>query len=117
MTTVTKNRLQLDMSGLLCEMKFALLQETSKLNEATRSAGVDISYHLETVFTDFFELINEYRDELKEVIESTCKIESVKLVDKRVDALEYQNDWPAGGLVTCKKCLVQWDGHAQHNCS
>ena len=116
MTAPTTNRLQLDLSGLLCEMKFALLQETSKLNEATRSAGVDISHHLETIFTNFLELINEYRDELKEVIESTCKFESVKLVDERVDALEYQNDWPAGS-VTCKKCLMQWDGHAQHNCS
>ena len=116
MAAATPNRLELDLSGLMCDMKFALLMETQKLNEATRAAGIDISEHLETVFGDFFELINEYSEELKEVIEDACKAESVELVDEKVDATVIPNDWMEGGLVTCKKCLLQWDGHAQHNC-
>ena len=106
------NRLELDLYGLMCEIKFAFL----KLNEMTRAAGVDKSEHLETVFGDFFELINEYSEELKEVIEDACKAESVELTDEKVDATVIPNDWMEGGLVTCKKCLLQWDGHVQHNC-
>ena len=88
MAAATPNRLELDLSGLMCEMKFALLMETQKLNEATRAAGVNISEHLESVFSDFFELINEYSEELKSVVEDACKTESVELVDERVDARE-----------------------------
>ena len=108
------NWLELDLSRLMCEMKFALLLEMQKLNKVT--VGVDISEHLETVFDDFFELISDYSEELKVVIEDACKAESVELVHEKVDATVIPEDWMEGRLVTCKKGLLQWDGHAQHNC-
>jgi len=77
----SRNQLKLDLSALLSGMKFALLIETEKLNIITRSKGVNISEQLDTIFNELLESIDEYSDELKEVIKKECAINRVKLVD------------------------------------
>ena len=77
----SRNQLKLDLSALLSGMKLALLKETEKLNIITRSKGVNISEHLDTIFNELLESIDEYSDELKEVIKKECAINRVKLVD------------------------------------
>ena len=76
-----RNTIKLDISALLKGMKIELLKETEKLEMITRLNGVNISDHLNTILEELFETIDEYADELKELIKLECAKNRVKLVD------------------------------------
>ena len=76
-----RNIIKLDLSELLKGMKIELLKETEKLEIITRLNGVNISGHLNNIFEELFGTIDEYSDELKELIKLECAKNRVKLVD------------------------------------
>jgi hypothetical protein len=111
---IRRETLKIDFSAVFSDVKFQLFKEINKICGEMQSVGVDISDHLDEVRGELMESINEYALELKEVIADECAVNSIELVDDPLPAYDFPDDWNGGGLVTCKKCLFQWDGYAQH---
>ena len=109
-------KLKIDSSAVFSDTKFQILNEISKIRHETESVGVQISDHLDLVLRELVQTLEEYSGEIKELITVECKRNSVELVDVPEPAYNFPDDWEDGGLVTCKKCLFKWDGHAQHVC-
>ena len=76
-----RNTLKLDLSALLKGVKIELLKGNGKIRNNNRLNGVNISDHLNTIFEELFETIDEYSEELKELIKLECAKNRVKLVD------------------------------------
>ena len=74
--------------------------------------GLDVSQDLQLVFEELSEHIREYDTEVVLVVE--CANHSIVLIDESQPSYDFPDEYDA--LVTCKKCLFQWDGNAQHIC-
>ena len=115
-TSATKTDLKIDLSSILSDVKFQLFKEVSKLQIETKAVGLDVSQDFELVFEELSQHIREYASEIKEVLLVECANHSIELIDESKPSYDFPEDSMDGALVTCKKCLFQWDGNAQHIC-
>ena len=112
--SATPKKLNIDLSTVFSDVKLQLLKETDKLRLQTKSVGLDITEHLDDVLGELVENVNEYVLELREVIADECANNFIILNDESRPCYDLPDD--DEGFVTCKKCLFQWDGNAQHIC-
>ena len=112
--SATKTELKIDLSSILSNVKFELFKEVNNIQRDTEAVGLDVSQDLQLVFEELCEHIREYASEVQEVLVSECADQSIVLIDESVPSYNFPDD--SMDLVTCKKCLFQWDGNAQHIC-
>ena len=110
----SKIGLKIDMRAILCEAKFHVFKETEEIQRQTKALGLDVSEDLELVLEELSQHIREYASEIKEVLIAECARHSIELIDENKCSYDFPDVWM--DLVTCKKCLFQWDGNAQHIC-
>ena len=112
--STTNPALKIDLSSILTNVKFELFKEVSNIRRDTEAVGLDVSEDLQLVFEELCEHIREYATEVQELLVVECANQSIELLDESVPSYDFPDD--PMELVTCKKCLFQWDGNAQHIC-
>ena len=115
-TESSSKTLKMDLNAILCNARLEIFKEIEKIRSDTSLVGLDVSENLNIILEELLESIREYASEIKEVLEEECVSNSIELVDEVQPKYDFPDDCVDGGLVTCKRCLFQWDGNAQHIC-
>ena len=103
--SATNLALKIDLSSILSNVRFELFKEVNNIQRDTQAVGLDVSEDLQLVFEELCGHIREHATEVQELLVVECASQS---------SYDFPDDSMA--LVTCKKCLFQWDGNAQHIC-
>lgn len=112
--SATNPALKIDLSSILSNVRFELFKEVNNIQRDTEAVGLDVTEDLQLVFEELCEHIREYATEVQELLVVECANQSIELIDESVPSYDFPDD--PMELVTCKKCLFQWDGNAQHIC-
>ena len=112
--SATNPALKIDLSSILSNVRFELFKEVNNIQRDTEAVGLDVSEDLQLVFEELCEHIREHAAEVQELLVVECANQSIELLDESQPSYDFPDEYDA--LVTCKKCLFQWDGNAQHIC-
>ena len=112
--SATNSGLKIDLNSILINVRFELFKEVNNIQRDTEAVGLEVSEDLQLVFEELCEHIREYATEVQELLVVECANQSIELLNESQPSYDFPDD--SMDLVTCKKCLFQWDGNAQHIC-
>lgn len=100
-----------EMTYVLCKV---FIDMTKQLSDLPIPETVD---ELEITKINIWRCLDSEKQRLRKCLKSECENTNVNLKEERDEVvMQYDwGDWP-NGMVTCMRCMFEWDGYAQHCC-
>ena len=100
------------------ELKVNLDRRFDEMTYVLRKVFIDVAKQLSDLpKINICRCLDGEKQRLRKCLRSECNNTNVNLKEENDEVvMQYHwGDWP-NGMVTCMRCMFEWDGYAQHCC-